>query len=433
MEQEKNMKNKVIRTDDLVADLRKICYENTTGYRSDFDIDEKIILSEATKPAGEREALLWMSHPNGTHIFLESEVYLEGSPANRTWLFYDSQLKEAKKIAYAIWIDDFLDEKVVGVLYELDFEEHCRMLKKKMVPSDYVRYIYEKGSIECSVSRNHHSIERNKETLGELLGCRYLPNNVKKHLILVATEQLCRDGSKVQLGIELKEKLECLWKEELKKHERGEQLFCLRCGSPLDSKLALNAKSRYADVYICSDCGIDEALREYPKSIEGPKNFKEWEVYRQMIPMEKKYLKGPENKILLISDCEFGDVFKEKDPRTGRPVSETGYSRSYYDGYRWNRAWFLKGEDLRESLVKEMEGFQDALLAMPEFSNLYSLKRACSGAELTSNLTEFNLYSETYHFYIWIRLITRPNDHNLYVYYYRKSETSDNGEQTDER
>ena len=52
-----------------------------------------------------------------------------------------------------------------------------------------------------------------------------------------------------------------------------------------------------------------------------------------------------------------------------------------------------------------------------------------SGAELhffrsvqaTSDPTEFNLYSETAHLYIRIRLITRFRDYNAYIYYYDKA------------
>lgn len=41
-------------------------------------------------------------------------------------------------------------------------------------------------------------------------------------------------------------------------------------------------------------------------------------------------------------------------------------------------------------------------------------------AQPTSEPTEFNLYSETAHFYIWLRLITRHRDYNAYVHYYLK-------------
>ena len=420
MSERKIMKS-VIETDDLVADLRRICYTNTTGYRSDFDKDEEIILSEISKPEGRRKTLVWMSHPNGTHLFYEDEVFLDGSPANITWLFYDGQLKEARKLAYVIWLGDIKDGKIAGVLYELDYEVYCKHLRERMVASDYIRYIYENGNIECSATRSFHNAVKAKAEFGELLKTEYLPNDTKKHLITVSSEQLCRDGSKVRLYLQLKEMLEHLWRQELEGNKKNKPSICLRCGSPLDKKLSKNAKSRYADCYICSECGMDEALRDYPGSSEGPLNFTEWEFYRQMNQIERKTLENPGNQYLLTSRCEFGDVFKKRDQETFRPISEAVYSRSDYDGYRWYTKWFLNGSKIDEMLFNEAEGFMDALWAMPAFKNLYSLRRACSSAELTSSPTEYNLYCETYHFYIWIRVNTRPKDYNLYVHYYRKN------------
>ena len=65
--------------------------------------------------------------------------------------------------------------------------------------------------------------------------------------------------------------------------------------------------------------------------------------------------------------------------------------------------------------------FQNALFQLPEFRNLDTLTRFCRGyAQPTSEPTEFNLYSETAHFYIWLRLVTRHRDYNAYVHYYLK-------------
>lgn len=45
--------------------------------------------------------------------------------------------------------------------------------------------------------------------------------------------------------------------------DNGSEFPCPRCGHySIKSRLATNALSRYADVYICDDCGTDEALRD---------------------------------------------------------------------------------------------------------------------------------------------------------------------------
>lgn len=129
----------------------------------------------------------------------------------------------------------------------------------------------------------------------------------------------------------------------------------------------------------------------------------------------------------LVAHCAFPEVFenreKDADGLPKRPKSEVVYSRSDYNGYRWWTTWWeCQEEKPSAELVQEIDGFQNALFAMPEFENLDTMKRLCDTSQRTSNPTEFNLYSETEHFHIWLRMITRFRDYNLYVHYYLKQE-----------
>ena len=45
------------------------------------------------------------------------------------------------------------------------------------------------------------------------------------------------------------------------RQDMGEKMFCPRCGrNNLKAPLAHNALSRYADLYICDECGMTEAM-----------------------------------------------------------------------------------------------------------------------------------------------------------------------------
>lgn len=58
--------------------------------------------------------------------------------------------------------------------------------------------------------------------------------------------------------------------------ERGVVMPCPRCGrNTMNSKLVMNALSRYADVYVCDECGTDEALRDY---CGEPWQLNEWSL-----------------------------------------------------------------------------------------------------------------------------------------------------------
>ena len=57
----------------------------------------------------------------------------------------------------------------------------------------------------------------------------------------------------------------------------GEQMPCPRCGrDAMDAVLLHNALSRHADLYICSVCGMDEALLDMRRS---PKPLSEWDAF----------------------------------------------------------------------------------------------------------------------------------------------------------
>lgn len=202
--------------------------------------------------------------------------------------------------------------------------------------------------------------------------------------------------------------------------DRPEYRTCMRCGQKMRYPLAQNALSRALDVYVCSDCGMDEAIRDATGEILP---VSEWYIVKNHYFGEHE----PANTSRLLRDCNFQRVFSGPKKKLllnsiPYPASLIAYSRSDYDGYKWWRTWFSGQEEKAPpEVASEMDAFMDALFALPEFKNLRSMRRACKlYAEPTTEKTEYNLYSETEHCYIWLRLITREKDYNLYVYFYDK-------------
>ena len=56
--------------------------------------------------------------------------------------------------------------------------------------------------------------------------------------------------------------------------------LCPRCGSKMRPDKVLNSLSRYAGVYICNDCGMDEAMLDMAKA---PLPFEEWDVFKSTL------------------------------------------------------------------------------------------------------------------------------------------------------
>ena len=168
---------------------------------------------------------------------------------------------------------------------------------------------------------------------------------------------------------------------------------------------------------------MDEAIRDATGEILP---VSEWYVVKHHYFGENE----PTNTSRLLRDCNFQRVFsgsKKTLPLNSvlYPASLIAYSRSDYDGYQWWTTWFHGQEEKAlPEVAYEMDAFMDALFALPEFKTLRSMKRTCKlYAEPTAEQTEYNLYSETEHLYIWLRLITRERDYNLYVYFYDRNAT----------
>lgn len=225
---------------------------------------------------------------------------------------------------------------------------------------------------------------------------------------------------KLRIKIYPKSDLELLWRVRRSDFDNGspEALTCMRCGAPMRRQLSENALSRAMDVHICPACGMDEALRDAADDVLP---VSEWYIVKHHYFGEH----DTPNSAVLVPTCSFEDIYsgpKKKLPLSclDYPVSLVAYSRSDYDGRQWWTTWFTDETARPEKeLAKEIDAFQDALLGLPEFQTLWDMKRMCkSYAQRTSDRTEFHLYSQTEHFNIWLRMVTREKDYNLYVYYY---------------
>ena len=210
--------------------------------------------------------------------------------------------------------------------------------------------------------------------------------------------------------------------ENAKRPESSSSLFCLRCGAPMRNTVAENARSRFVDVYICSQCGIDEAMRDATGYVLP---LREWYAVKS----NKVTADCKDGEAVLAPTCSFSHIFngpKKTIPLYGieRPASEVVYARSDYNGSMWWTSWVpCQEEKVPSDLVEEVDSFHSALFDLPEFRTLSDMRAMCwPCAEIVNKreVPEFNLYSETEHFYIWIRLIIRAGDYNVYVHYYLK-------------
>ena len=228
----------------------------------------------------------------------------------------------------------------------------------------------------------------------------------------------------MDISIYPKKELLAKWDENKKWYKTavGEPPKCLRCGHAMPLKRSHCALSRHIDVGICPECGTEEAMLDW----DG-----------KALPLRKWHavLAGEvpplltDGEVTLWTTRGFSNVFEQ--PRrevwghpSGFPMSELCYVRADHDGYRWHSTWTECQEKPKDpALLTEVDEFYTALIALPEFKNLHTLSKMCkSCAEQTApeDSNTFNLYTDTPHFHIWLRLITRERDYNIYCNYYLK-------------
>lgn len=64
--------------------------------------------------------------------------------------------------------------------------------------------------------------------------------------------------------------------EQMKKMQDADGRICPRCGRlNMMMPMCSNALSRVADIYVCPDCGMDEALRDFGRI---PLPVEEWAI-----------------------------------------------------------------------------------------------------------------------------------------------------------
>ena len=67
------------------------------------------------------------------------------------------------------------------------------------------------------------------------------------------------------------------------RQDAGEKMLCPRCGrNTIKAPLAHNALSRYADLYVCDECGMTEAMLDM---MRNPLPLEQWAVFRNTGPV----------------------------------------------------------------------------------------------------------------------------------------------------
>ena len=117
---------------DVLMFLAQVLEENTTGYRSDFQYDVRMLTQAAQEKDMRDRVFYWMSRPNGTWCVKEREVFLQGSGAHSIWTYYADQPEGIR--AYRVTITGTEGRKVMGQVIPLDYKTQVRRVQEQAIP-----------------------------------------------------------------------------------------------------------------------------------------------------------------------------------------------------------------------------------------------------------------------------------------------------------
>lgn len=103
------------------------------------------------------------------------------------------------------------------------------------------------------------------------------------------------------------------------------------------------------------------------------------------------------------------------------PEKEIAYNRLDHNGYRWYNTWFPKNGTDNNKIISEMEKVSDYMTESAlknGIKDIYKLAEKCNAQNLSYD--EYNLFYKGKHTDVWIRMIPRRGDYNLYIHFYEK-------------
>lgn len=130
---------------DVITFLSSVVQENTSFYRSDFDRDISTLRNAVMEKNMADRSFYWMSRRSGTWCLKEREVYLRNTGAFSIWTHYADEADPVR--AYRVVITGCRNGTVIGDVYELDYGQQVKRVRRDALPVHLVTLSFADGSI----------------------------------------------------------------------------------------------------------------------------------------------------------------------------------------------------------------------------------------------------------------------------------------------
>lgn len=129
---------------DLFDVMGRIVDSHVEHYRSDFDIDMKILREAADKEIREDRTYIWLCRTCGTWLLRERDVFIRNTREHNTYCFYADQPSD-RVLAYAVEVTGNKGSVCFGNLYALDYAQHYQCVASSAQNPKGILFVYEKG------------------------------------------------------------------------------------------------------------------------------------------------------------------------------------------------------------------------------------------------------------------------------------------------
>ena len=181
---------------DVLAFLAQVVEENTTGYRSDFQYDVRMLTQAAQEKDMKDRVFYWMSRPNGTWCVKEREVFLQGSGAHSIWTYYADQPEGIR--AYRVTITGMEGKKVMGILVPLDYKTQVRRVQEQAIPATAITLQYESGhTVTIPYDGRQSTIPTTRPGHGGIHTAQYEPDS-EAELVRIIMMEHCHQTGKIK-------------------------------------------------------------------------------------------------------------------------------------------------------------------------------------------------------------------------------------------
>ena len=106
---------------DILEFMGQVVQKHTRHYRSDFEIDKKILAEAADRQGQQDRTFIWLCRTSGTWCLHEHDVFLKDTREYNTFTFYLEQTSEPV-LVFAVEVTGACNGTVYGNLYAMDYE-----------------------------------------------------------------------------------------------------------------------------------------------------------------------------------------------------------------------------------------------------------------------------------------------------------------------